>query len=378
MAVPASASAPSQPASSGAVRVMVVDDSAVIRGQLVRALEADPAIEVVASVVNGDVALKTLGRQQVDVVVLDIEMPVMDGMTALPLMVAKDPNLKVIMASTLTMSNAKISMEALAKGASDYIAKPTSTGAMISADDFKHELVAKIKALAGRRRSPVAMTRPKGQEPVRSTSSLYDAPVTLRSPGKGRPQVLAVGSSTGGPQALLKLFGLLKGQIKVPVLITQHMPANFTTILAEHLHRASGLPCAEGEDGEPLADGRMYVAPGDYHMTVERDGVQSVIRLNQGPRESFCRPAVDPMLRSMAQVFGGGVLTVILTGMGHDGREGARDVVQAGGTIFAQDEATSVVWGMPGAVATAGLCSTVDEIDKLAPHIVKALGNGTS
>ena len=352
------------------VRVMVVDDSAVIRGQLVRAFETASDVEVVASVGNGEVALNTLDRQQVDVVVLDIEMPVMDGMTALPLLLKKQPGLKVIMASTLTLSNAKVSLEALAKGAADYIAKPTSSGAMITADDFKRDLVDKVRGLGG----ITTAVSSAAAKPVNS-GSLYKGPIKLRRAGHGLPKVLAIGSSTGGPQVLLKLFGTLKASINVPVLITQHMPANFTTILAEHLHRASGMPCAEAVDGEPIVGGKIYVAPGDYHMVVAKQGGAATIRLNQEPRENFCRPAVDPMLRSIAANYGSNALVAILTGMGHDGRDGAGAIVEAGGTVIAQDEQSSVVWGMPGAVATAGLCSAVLGEDKIAPHIARALGS---
>lgn len=364
-------SAPAARAAGGkSVQVMVVDDSAVIRGQLVRALEASSDIDVVASVGNGEVALKTLDRYPIDVVVLDIEMPVMDGMTALPLLLKKQPKLKIIMASTLTLSNAKISLDALGKGAADYIAKPTSSGAMITADDFKLDLVSKVRALGG-----ITTVVTDANAAPTNSGSLYKGPVKLRSPGPGAPSVLAIGSSTGGPQVLIKLFGELKSRIKVPVLVTQHMPANFTTILAEHIHRASGTPCAEAKDGEAIVPGHIYVAPGDYHMVVERKGADRIIRLNQGARENFCRPAVDPMLRSIAEAYGASALVAILTGMGHDGRDGAGNIVDAGGTVIAQDEASSVVWGMPGAVATAGLCSAVLNIDQIAPHIAKALGS---
>ncbi len=358
----------SQTAAGAIYRVMVVDDSAVIRGQLVRALDSDPAIDVVASVANGELAVTKISQIDVDVVVLDIEMPVMDGLTALPLLLKAKPQTKIIMASTLTLLNARVSLEALAKGASDYIAKPTTTGAMITASDFKRDLVEKVKALAGGKgmaKRPAAVKGPK--------HSLYANPTTLRAAGRMRPDALAVGSSTGGPQALLKLFGALKNSVKVPIFITQHMPATFTTILAEHLGRASGVTAAEGVDGEVVQNDRIYVAPGDFHMSVEKDGAKRVIRLSQADKENFCRPSVDPMLRSVVNSYGANVLTVILTGMGHDGRDGCKAVVDAGGTIVAQDEETSVVWGMPGAVATAGLCSAVLSIDDIAAHVGKFL-----
>jgi two-component system chemotaxis response regulator CheB len=209
--------------------------------------------------------------------------------------------------------------------------------------------------------------------------SLYELPpdprrrvVSLRPPSREFPEVVAIGSSTGGPQALFKVLGQLKGALRQPIFITQHMPATFTTILAEHVARASGYPTAEGVDGEAVQGGRIYVAPGDFHMVVEaKDRGEKVVRLTKAPPENFCRPSVDPMLRSLAAVYGARVLTLILTGMGHDGLNGGRAVVAAGGTVVAQDEATSIVWGMPGAVATAGLCSAVLALDEIAPSIAK-------
>lgn len=351
-------------------RVMVVDDSAAIRGQLARTLTSDPAIDVVASAANGELAVKKIANIEVDVVVLDIEMPVMDGLTALPLLLRARPQVKVIMASTLTRLNAQVSLEALAKGASDYVTKPTSSGAIITAADFRRELVEKVKCLAGNKGNKSRRSR----APVEAkTVSLYKAPVTLREPGKARPNVLAIGSSTGGPQALLKLMGLLKTSVKVPILVTQHMPATFTTILAEHIGRASGMPSGEGVDGETVQDGHVYVAPGDFHMYVEKQGRNRVLRINKAEKENFCRPSVDPMLRSIVDVYGANVLTVILTGMGHDGRDGCKAVVASGGTVLAQDEKSSVVWGMPGSVATAGLCSAVLPVDTMASTIGKFL-----
>jgi two-component system chemotaxis response regulator CheB len=196
-------------------------------------------------------------------------------------------------------------------------------------------------------------------------------PIVLRKPSAALPRIIAIGSSTGGPQALLEVLRDMAASVKLPILITQHMPATFTTLLAEHIERATGVPCAEGKDGETITGGRIYLAPGNFHMMVERAGAGSVIRLNQNPPENFCRPSVDPMLRSMAPLYGASLLTIILTGMGSDGQKGAAEVVQAGGTVIAQDEATSVVWGMPGAVATSGLCSAVLPIKEIGPSVRK-------
>ncbi len=356
-------------------RLMVVDDSAVIRGLLTRSLEADPEVEVLASASNGEMALNALSRHDVEIVILDIEMPVMDGLTALPKMLALKPGLKVIIASTLTRRGADISMKALAAGAADYLTKPGAS-ALTSADEFKRELLAKVKALGQARRRAAGAAAP--QMLARAPGALEAPPpepqrrvMALRNAAREPPEVFAIGSSTGGPQALFRVMGALKGALKLPIFITQHMPATFTTILAEHVGRASGYVSAEGVDGEPVRGGRVYVAPGDFHMTIENAHGEKVVRLLKTPPENFCRPSVDPMLRSLVAVYGGRVLALILTGMGHDGLEGGKRVVEAGGTLVAQDEATSVVWGMPGAVAMAGLCSAVLPLDEIGPVIGK-------
>ena len=361
---------------TGPIRVLVVDDSHVIRGLLTRTLDADPEIKVVGSAANGKAALDEVKKHDVDVIVLDIEMPVMDGMTALPQLIAAKPGVQVIMASTLTLKGASISMKALSNGAVDYVPKPTSTGEINSAEGFKRELVSKVKSwgAAGRKR------RASGQvaAPAAGTSALkrlYAAgPLKLRDvPMLFKPDCLAIGSSTGGPQALFKVFQMLGKVTHMPIFVTQHMPATFTTILAEHLAQASGMPAAEAKDGEPVMPGRIYVAPGDFHMTVKADAGRKVLRLDKNPPENFCRPAVDPMLRSLAQVYGGKVLVLILTGMGQDGLKGGKEIINAGGVIAAQDEATSVVWGMPGAVASAGLCSAVLPLSDVAPYLRKSI-----
>ncbi len=360
-----------------AIRVLVVDDSHVIRGLLTRTLASDPGIKVVATAANGKVALDEVAKTEIDVVVLDIEMPVMDGMTALPQLLAARPGLQVIMASTLTLKNASISLKALSKGAADYVPKPTSTGEINSAEDFKRELVSKVKswgAVARRRRgsSARAVTDSAAGSALRRLQA--PGPIRLReAPLLFRPDCIAVGSSTGGPQALSKVFQMLGKVTNLPVFVTQHMPPTFTTILAEHLAQASGMPAAEAKDGEPVVPGRIYVAPGDFHMTVQAESGRKVIRLDKNPPENFCRPAVDPMLRSLAKAYNGKVLTVILTGMGQDGLKGGQEVSAAGGVVAAQDEATSVVWGMPGAVANAGLCSAVLPLSDIGLYMRKTI-----
>jgi len=354
-------------------RVMVVDDSAVIRGLLTRALEKDPTIKVAASVGNGEAAIKALERHDIDVVILDIEMPVMDGLTALPKLLAAKPGIRIIMASTLTRKNAEVSLRALQAGAADYLPKPTSTSELTGADAFRRELLEKVKALAkAARPARPATSRAVGQ--AAAIGAVVRPPartISLRKASAALPRIIAIGSSTGGPQALLEVLRDMAASVKLPILITQHMPATFTTLLAEHIERATGVPCAEGRDGEAVSAGRIYLAPGNYHMTVERAAVGSVIRLNQDQPENFCRPSVDPMLRSLAPIYGSALLTLILTGMGSDGQKGAAEVVAAGGTVIAQDEATSVVWGMPGAVATSGLCSAVLPIKEIGPSVRK-------
>ena len=380
---------------------MVVDDSAVIRGLITRMLEADPDITVVASVGNGQLAVNQLERRpkEVDVVILDIEMPVMDGLTALPLMLKVDPNVKVIMASTLTKRNAEISLRALSAGAVDYVPKPSTARELSGENDFRRELLDKVKGLGIVHRAEIGKAPPKlvappasapapapaakpaaapaaapaaGEKPERWQMKHQDE-VELRRPGTTRPDILAIGSSTGGPQALFEFLKGLPKTINLPIVITQHMPATFTSILAEHITRMSGWACAEAKDGELVEAGRIYLAPGDFHMTVVQKGPQRVISLNQDAPENFCRPAVDPMLRSLVKVYGPRIFTVILTGMGNDGARGSKHVVEAGGTVIAQDEKTSVVWGMPGATASAGLCSAVLPITELAGYVANFL-----
>ncbi len=358
------------------IRVMVVDDSAVIRMLITRILEEDPQVSVVATAGNGQIALDNLSANDIDVVILDIEMPVMDGLTALPKLLEAEPGIKIIMASTLSTRNADISIRALNAGAADYVPKPTSARDIRTGDEFRRELLVKVKTLGEVRRRHRSTARGAGPPsgPGRSPAK----PIALRKPGPVRPEVLAIGSSTGGPQALFAMLGGLNLDIQQPILITQHMPPTFTTTLAEHIARATGRPCAEAKDGEVVESGHIYVAPGDFHMVVEANKAQPVFRLSKAPPENFCRPAIDPMLRSLAKVFGPGVLSVILTGMGHDGLNGGEAVTKAGGTVIAQDEESSVVWGMPGAVATAGLCSAVLPITELAPYIMRHATRGGS
>jgi len=368
----------SKKGSDTAYRVMMVDDSAVIRRLMTRLLEAEPDIVISASVGNGKQALEALDRHDIEVIILDIEMPVMDGMMALPLLLKKRPDVKVLISSTLTAKNAAISLKALSMGASDYLTKPQAAG-LRSADEFKRDVVEKIRALG-----QLVRSRGRGAEAARPTPSapgataprgLYPkSKIVLRKAPIERPAVLAIGSSTGGPQALFNLFDLIDKPLNAPILITQHMPPTFTRILAERLGAMTGLPAGEGIDGEAVIRNHIYVAPGDHHMTVVDKGGIPTIQITNGPPENFCRPAVDPMLRGVAEVYGRKVLVVILTGMGSDGALGSQVVVDGNGSVIAQDEATSVVWGMPGAAATSGVCSAVLPLSGIAPYVMRRFG----
>jgi two-component system chemotaxis response regulator CheB len=347
------------PALTSPVRVMLCDDSAVIRGALARILESDPEIAVIAKVENGKLAVEQIRAARVDVVVLDIEMPVMDGITALPQLLRADPGVRVIMASTLTTRGADIALRALRLGAADYVPKPSSIGT-VSDDGFKRELLSKVKGLARMRRRATVLPRAR-------------TPITLRPAPPFPARLLAIGSSTGGPQALFTLVQGLGRSVSVPVVLTQHMPATFTPILAEHLTRLGLMPCTEARDGESLVAGRIYLAPGDKHLLIEGGRAGFRARVTSDPPENFCRPAVDPMLRSAVLATEGRVLVAMLTGMGHDGLAGTKAVIEAGGAAIAQDEASSVVWGMPGAIATAGLCHAVLPLPQIAPKLLQML-----
>lgn len=380
------------------IRVMVVDDSIVIRGLVSRWLAEEEGIEVAAKHSNGLKAVNDIENSDPDVVVLDIEMPEMDGMTALEKMMKLKPELVVIMASTLTRRNAEISLKALQMGASDYIPKPEGNSGITTSQDFREAIVEKVHALGSqalRKKARRAARSPRTHSlsPAPSGSPIVgatgvtksfvspavapnvDSKIELRTITSTLPRILAIGSSTGGPQALSKVMDAIASKIdRVPVVITQHMPPTFTTLLAEHIARSTGRPAKEAEDGEPILRGNIYVAPGAKHFSLREVDGSVVAQLTDGPAINFCKPAVDPMFQSVVQIYKGAVLGVILTGMGHDGRDGSRAIVDAGGNIIAQDEDTSVVWGMPGAVAEAGLCSAVLPIDQIGAKIIQVLG----
>jgi two-component system chemotaxis response regulator CheB len=381
---------PSTPQSSQQepLRVMVVDDSVVIRGLISRWVAAEPDMVVAASLRTGLDAVNQLDRINPDVAVLDIEMPELDGISALPQLLAKKRNLIIIMASTLTRRNAEISFKALSLGASDYIPKPETTREPAAAETFRHDLIQKIRHLGAkvRRTAPATASPPLAPGLDRPRELPRPPLVPLAQPQLMRrafsmqaPRALLIGSSTGGPQALMTLVTELGSVIdRFPVLITQHMPPTFTTILAEHLARSSHRPAHEAVDGEVVKAGTIYLAPGGRHMRVARHGADVVIALDDGPPVNFCKPAVDPLFTSAIDVWQGGVLAVVLTGMGSDGMRGGKEIVAAGGSVIAQDEASSVVWGMPGAAANAGICAAVLPLNQIAQKLVRVFAGDRS
>ena len=316
-------------------------------------------------------------------------MPELDGIAALPLLLAKKRNVVVIMVSTLTRRSAELSLRALALGATDYIPKPETTHEAMTSAAFRRELIDKIRGLGRRRllaRHPAPPLAPEEAPQPRSQPSAAERAfgpkprradtleISLRPFAVTVPRALVVGSSTGGPQALTALFEKLTAAIdRAPVLISQHMPPTFTAVLAEHLQRVSGRGAHEAEHGEPVLAGGIYLAPGGRHMRVVRDGNIVKIALGDDPPINFCRPSVDPLFSSAASVWGGSVLALVLTGMGSDGTRGSADIVAAGGSVIAQDESTSVVWGMPRSVAQAGLCSAVLPLNQIAAKILRLL-----
>jgi len=363
------------------IRVMVVDDAIVVRRQLTRWIGDEKDMIVAACLRTGREAVEQLEACNPDVVVLDVDMPELDGISALPQLLKKKRDLVVIMASTLTRRSAEISLRALSLGAADYVPKPEVALDADSSASFRRELLDKIRSL-GRRGSLLLRQRRPTIEiklpPQRPSVPAGESPtLTLRPFAVSRPRALLIGSSTGGPQALTSLIGQIGSTMeRAPILITQHMPPTFTTVLAEHLTRISGRPVREAEHEEPIAAGGIYVAPGGRHMRVVRGATGPVIALGDDPPINFCRPSIDPLLSSAAQVWGAGSLALILTGMGSDGASGAAEIAAAGGSVIAQDEETSVVWGMPRAVALAGLCSAVLPLWQIPAEVNRLFGGG--
>jgi two-component system, chemotaxis family, protein-glutamate methylesterase/glutaminase len=351
------------------IRVLVVDDSALIRRLISTALSEADDIEIVATARDGLEAVDLVDQLQPDVVTLDIEMPNLDGLGALQRIREKHRRLPVIMFSTLTERGAAATLEALSRGASDYVTKPSNTGSVAEGlASVRDQLVPRIRALAASVR-PSLRAATAVPAPVRRTTP-------VAKPAAGLPQVLLIGCSTGGPDALATLLADLPADLGVPVLVVQHMPPVFTTMLAQRLDRISALSVREAVDGDVPRAGTVLLAPGDFHMHVLGSAGGVRLRLDQGPQENFCRPAVDVLFRTAAQVYGGRVVATVLTGMGHDGLEGVRALSAKGARVLVQDEATSVVWGMPGAVSAAGLADETLPLTEMTRRMVAAVRGG--
>jgi two-component system chemotaxis response regulator CheB len=361
------------PSASARARVMIVDDSAVIRGLVSRWVTESGHFDVVGTASNGKLAIELVDRAQPDIVLLDLDMPELDGIGTLPHLLRKRPQMSVIVVSTLTQRNADISLKCLSLGAVDCLPKPESSREVTTSMGFRGELIAKLQGLAAsRHRKPVAQAAGLRPEPAfRATAVARPRPVTVA------PRCLLIGASTGGPRAVTQVVaGLGAAMQRVPVLIVQHMPPIFTAVFAEQLRVQSGIPAREAQDGEKLKPGQIYVAPGGRHMGLTRGEAQPTIRLDDGPQVNFCRPAVDVLWHDAAAVFGASALAVVLTGMGSDGTHGAQSLVEAGATVLAQDEATSTVWGMPGSIARAGLAHEILPLERIAPALKAALTGG--
>ncbi|MDX2112556.1 MAG: chemotaxis response regulator protein-glutamate methylesterase [Alphaproteobacteria bacterium] len=369
------------------IRVLIVDDSAVIRGLMNKALAADSSIMVVGSASNGQMAISLAADLRPDVMVLDIEMPVMDGITALPEIIRVSPATKVIIASTLSLRNAEISMRALSLGATDYLPKPTARlGGEV--DNFYRDLIAKVKALAPSPSGTAIQSQTAATLQFAATPAVASPAAAAPTPARPVSMVvnssplhvtgvkaLAIASSTGGPQALMKLFGDIKGRLtNIPIFITQHMPPTFTTILAGHITKAGGRECREAQEGMQAVPGEAYIAPGDYHLIPEKTAAgQVVLHTTQDAPENFCRPAADPMLRALSSIYGRQLVIVVLTGMGSDGAEGAKIAAANGASVIAQDEASCVVYGMPRAVAEAGICRAVLPLADIGAYLTREI-----
>jgi len=356
------------------IRILIVDDSVVIRKVLSDALASDPAVTVAGTASDGRIALAKITQLRPDLVTLDVEMPNLSGLETIAEIRKLQPKLPIIMFSTLTERGASTTLDALALGASDYVTKPSNTGSLgVTIARIRQELLPKIKALCASRQPsdkkiafPLSQTK---QGTSQKTAPPYPA---------ARIDILAIGTSTGGPNALAELLPAIPKDLPVPIVIVQHMPPLFTRLLAERLNKQTAISVHEGESGKKIEPGHAWIAPGNYHMTLEREGTAVQLNLNQEPPENSCRPAVDPLFRSVSSVFGPNVLAVVLTGMGSDGVQGAQYIRERGGQIFIQDEESSVVWGMPGQVAAAGLADSTYPLSQMAGEIVRRISQQRS
>ena len=341
------------------VRVLVCDDSAVARGLLVRALEGDDKIQVVGSVMHGAAALTWLEKNTADVMICDIAMPVMDGLETLERLQSDHPHLPAIVVSSSTTSGSESTVAALKLGAVACVAKP-NTG---NAGNNVEKLASDLRPLV------LKVSRRVKRTTLSSAPSQPTVPRAAPASRRFSPEVIVIGSSTGGPRALQEVIQRIPLEVDAPILIAQHMPPMFTPILAEHLEQDCGRPAQEGRNNAPVHPGNIYVAPGDFHMQLHRRDGQLLTQLNQNEPEHFCRPSVNPLFRSAAELFPGGVLAIMLTGMGEDGIEGTHEVHKANGYIIAQDEKSSVVWGMPGAVVRAELAQEILSVEQIGPAV---------
>ncbi len=340
------------------IRVLVVDDSVVIRRLVTQALEADPRIEIVGAASNGSIALARVPQLAPDVITLDVEMPDMDGLQFLAKFRPQNKDVRVIMFSTLTERGATATMEALTLGADDYVTKVSNVGSLDrSMEALRSELIPKIKQFFEFEDAPRVVPVPRKYTPQRTGTTVV-------------PEAIAIGISTGGPSALGTIVPQFPADFPLPIFIVQHMPPVFTRLLAERLQSSSKLKVHEATNGLTAEGGNIYIAPGDYHMRLQKKGSQVTIQLDQEPQENSCRPAVDVLFRSVNEVYGRNVVAAVLTGMGYDGLRGAELLKASGAYVIAQDEATSVVWGMPGAVAQAGLAAAILPLNEIVPGIL--------
>ncbi|MCU7727142.1 chemotaxis response regulator protein-glutamate methylesterase [Actinoplanes sp. KI2] len=387
------------------ISVLVVDDSVVVRRLIVDALGGAADIQVVGTASNGLLAQAKIDQLKPDVITMDIEMPQMDGITAVKELRKRHKQIPVIMFSTLSAAGASATLEALAAGATDYVTKPSNVGSVSeSIAAVREQLVPKIHALGGRRRStglagaPPARPGAAPARPLRPGVAPPRAGLPTSGPGRpgavpagppaaaarakrapgGKVDILAIGASTGGPDALTKVLTSIPADLPVPIVITQHMPPVFTKMFAERLDRSTALHVVEATDGMELTPGWAYIAPGDSHLVLHRRGTATLTQLSGAPPENSCRPAVDVMFRSVASLYGASAFATVLTGMGQDGRGGAKVLRDAGAEILAQDEATSVVWGMPGAVVSAGLADEILPLERIASFLVNRVKSGRS
>jgi two-component system, chemotaxis family, protein-glutamate methylesterase/glutaminase len=351
------------------VRVLVVDDAVAVRRLVSEALSSDPGVEVAGVAANGRIGLSRIAQLSPDLVTLDLEMPEMDGMQTLVELRRLYPTLPVIMLSSYTKRGARQTLEALARGATDYVPKPdASQSASATIEYLKRELLPRVRVLGGLEGVPTLVP---GPPPRRTDEPGRPLPLAPQPRGPRRVDAVVIGVSTGGPNALAATLHDLPEDLPVPVLIVQHMPALFTGMLAERLRNVSRLDVQEASSGVTVEPGRVWIAPGEYHMVVQRVASAVSIMLHQAPPENSCRPSVDVLFRSVPAVWGPNVLAVVLTGMGKDGLAGCRDIAAAGGQIVVQDRATSVVWGMPGYVAEAGLANAVLPLPEIGAEIAR-------